>query len=142
MTDTIETPAATPADDFRARNKAIVFAALAKTGIHRVTVDYDGSGDSGQIENLEAWDSGNERMAFPSGTMVHLASETADQFLPESLEAAVETLAWDYLEISVGWGWENNDGAFGTFQFDIAARAITLEFNGRYSDTYTNTHNF
>jgi hypothetical protein len=142
MTDTIETPAATPAADFRARNKAIVFAALAKAGIRRVTVDYDGSGDSGQIENVEAWDPGDERMAFPSGTMVHLASETADQFLPESLEAAVETLAWDYLEISVGWGWENNDGAFGTFVFDVPARTLTLEHNERYTEFNTTTHDF
>jgi hypothetical protein len=131
-----------PADDFRARNKATLFAALAEAGIHRVTVEYDGSGDSGQIENVEAWDARNERMTFPSGVMVQLASETPTQLLPERLEAAVETLAWDYLEISIGWGWENNDGAFGTFVFDVPARTIALEHNERYTEITTTSHEF
>jgi hypothetical protein len=131
MTDTTQTPSAAPVDDVRARNKAIVFAALAEAGIHRVTVDYDGSGDSGQIENIEAWDASNERIPFPSNSKVHLASDNADFPLPDhQLEAAVETLAWDYLEIY--YGWENNDGAFGTFVFDVPGRTITLEHNERY----------
>ena len=56
MTDTTEMPSATPAEDIRAHNKNLIFAALAEAGIHRVTVDYDGSGDSGQIESIEAWE--------------------------------------------------------------------------------------
>ena len=66
MNDTTETLSAAPVDDVRARNKAIVFAALAEAGIHHVTVDYDGSGDSGQIEDVEAWNADNERIPFPS----------------------------------------------------------------------------
>ena len=31
-------------------------------------------------------------------------------------------------------GWENNDGAFGVFVFDIAKRSIELEFSARYRD--------
>ena len=31
-------------------------------------------------------------------------------------------------------GWENNDGAFGEFTFDVAERTIELEFNGRFTD--------
>jgi hypothetical protein len=141
MTDTTETPSATPVDDIRARNKAIVFAALAEAGIHRVTVDYDGSGDSGQIENIEAWDAGNERIPFPSNSKVQLASDNADSLLPDQhLEAAVETLAWDYLEIY--YGWENNDGAFGTFVFDVPDRSIALEHNERYTEVNSTSHEF
>ena len=143
MTDTIEAPAAASVDDVGARNKAILFAALAEAGIHRVTVDYDGSGDSGQIENVEAWNAGNERIPFPPGVMVELASENPDRPLPaQNLEAAVETLAWDYLEISIGWGWENDDGAFGTFVFDVPARSIRLEHNARYTEVNTTSHEF
>ena len=141
MTATTETSPAAPVDDVRARNKAIVFAALAAAGIHRVTVGYDGSGDSGQIEDVEAWDTGNERIPFPSDVKIQLASENPDHPLTEqNLEAAVETLAWDYLEIY--YGWENNDGAFGTFVFNVADRSITLEHNERYTEVNTTSHEF
>jgi hypothetical protein len=141
MNDMTETPTATPVDDVRARNKAIVFAALAEAGIHKVTVDYDGSGDSGQIESVEAWDAGNERIPLPSDPGIRLAPDNPDHpLMPLNLEAAVETLAWDYLEIYNGW--ENNDGAFGTFVFDVPARTVTLEHNERYTEVNTSTHEF
>ena len=141
MTDTTETPSATPADDIRARNKAIVFAALAETGIHKVTVEYDGGGDSGQIEDVAAWNAGDERISFPSDRKITLLSENPDHPLAQqSFEAAVETLAWDYLEIY--YGWENNDGAFGTFVFDVPARTISLEHNERYTELNTTSHEF
>ena len=136
MTDITETSSAAPADDVRARNKAIVFAALAEAGIHKVTVDYDGSGDSGQIESVEAWDARNERVPFPSDARIRLGSDDPGQ----NLEAAVEHLCWDYLEIH--YGWENNDGAFGTFVFDVPNRTITLEHNERYTEVNTTSHEF
>ena len=43
-----------------------------------------------------------------------------------SLEAAIETLVYDYLETTHP-GWEINDGAFGTFVFDVAERTIERE---------------
>jgi hypothetical protein len=141
MNDMTETPTATPVDDVRARNKTIVFAALAKAGIHKVTVDYDGSGDSGQIESVDAWDAGNERIPLPSDPRIRLAPDNPDHPLtPLNLEAAVETLAWDYLEIY--YGWENNDGAFGTFVIDVPTRTVTLEHNERYTEVNTSTHEF
>jgi uncharacterized protein DUF6878 len=141
MNDTTDTLPAAPVGDVRARNKAIVFAALTEAGIHRVTVDYDGSGDSGQIENVEAWDADNDRTPFPSGVKIQLASENPAYPLSEqNLEAAVETLAWDYLEIY--FGWENNDGAFGTFVFDVPARTVMLEHNERYTEVNTTSHEF
>jgi hypothetical protein len=133
MTDTTETLPAAPVDDVRARNKAIVFAALAETGIHKVTVEYDGGGDSGQIEDVAAWNAGDERISFPSDRKITLLSENPDHPLPEqSFEAAVETLAWDFLEQRHD-GWENNDGAFGIFVFDVPGRLVTLEHNERYT---------
>lgn len=141
MTETTETPSATPAEDPRADNKNLIFAALAEAGIHRVTVDYDGSGDSGQIESIEAWDPRNERIPFPSNPKIQLASDNPVHPLTErTLEAAVETLAWEYLEIY--YGWENNDGAFGTFVFNVPGNSITLEHRARFTDVDISTHQF
>jgi len=58
-----------------------------------------------------------------------------------SLQDAIESLCYDYLEVTHG-GWENNDGAFGEFHLDVAERTVDLEFHGRFSDTYTTNHTF
>jgi hypothetical protein len=102
MTDTIETPPAAPADDARARNKAIVFAALAEAGIHRVIVEYDGSGDSGQIEYIEARDAGDEKLALPPIPKVRLASAAPeDPPVETTFQEAIEILAYDYPKMRV-----------------------------------------
>lgn len=140
MTDTTET--ITTAGEIRARNKAIVFDALANAGIHCVTVGYEGSGDSGQIQDVEAWSTANERMPIPADLRIHLVSENPDHArAPQSLEAAVESVAWDYLD-DLYFGWENNDGAFGTFVFDVAARTVKLEHNERYTEVNMTSHEF
>jgi hypothetical protein len=126
--------------DVRARNKEIIFAALASAGIHRVTVEYDGSGDSGQIETIEAWNAANDRMPFPSDLRIQLLPKDPAS-AGYDLDAAVETVAWDYL-YDLYCGWENNDGACGTFVFDVPARTVTLEHNERYTDVNTTTHEF
>lgn len=142
MSDSNETRSAANKDDIRARNKEILFAALAAAGIHRVTVEYDGSGDSGQIENVEAWGVANERMPFRADTRIRLVSANPDQSCSDSnLEAAVENVAWDYL-YDLYCGWENNDGAFGRFVFDVPARTVTLEHNERYTEVNTTSHEF
>src|SRR5437016_14443747 len=98
MNDTTETQPGASVDTTRGRNKNLIFDALADAGIHRVTVDYDGSGDSGQIESIEAWDAANEKIPLPSSRKVQLASENPDRPVDHiGLEAAVEELAWHYL---------------------------------------------
>jgi hypothetical protein len=65
---------------------------------------------------------------------VQLASGNPDCPVNEtSLEAAIEDLAWDYL-YDEHCGWENNDGAFGTFVFSVPHRTIVLEHNERFTD--------
>src|SRR5205814_6758720 len=130
---TTQTQTGAPVDDIRAHNKDVIFAALAEIGIHHVTVDYDGSGDSGQIDSIEAWDTGNQKSPLPSSRKVQLASENPGRPVDHiGLEAAVEELAWDFLYDNHG-GWENNDGAFGTFVFNVPDRTITLEHNERFN---------
>ncbi len=57
------------------------------------------------------------------------------------LREAVEELCYGYLEQKYG-GWENNDGAFGEFRFDVAERRIALDFNGRFTDYSHSSHAF
>ena len=49
-----------------------------------------------------------------------------------TLLAVVEEMAYDYLA-DTHRGWENDDGAYGEFCFDAAARTIHLDFNERFT---------
>lgn len=125
------------------RNKAAVFDALAAAGISRVLVEFDGEGDDGQISSVTAF-CGEERTEFPQTTVSiqEIAWGNTNAVTTEmTLEGAIETLCYDYLEVTHD-GWVNNDGAFGEFHFDVAARTIDLEFHGRFTDTCTSNHTF
>jgi hypothetical protein len=53
----------------RPANKADLFAILAGAGIARVTVEFDGCGDSGQIESVEAVSLAGAPCALPATSL-------------------------------------------------------------------------
>jgi hypothetical protein len=127
----------------RPANKDRLFDGLLAAGITHVTVSFDGEGDSGQIESIGAWN-GETAVDFPDVEIAY-AALTWDS--PEvemrslSLQDVAEQLAYDFLSDTHG-GWENNDGAYGEFCFDAAARTIHLEFNERFTSSELFTHDF
>jgi len=124
-------------------NKTAVFDALAAANITQVLVEFDGVGDSGQVETVTAF-RGKVQIAFPSTTIaLQQASwgSTELRCIEEKLSQAIETLCYDYLEETHD-GWENNDGAFGEFSFSVEEREIELEFHDRYTATLTENHTF
>lgn len=124
-------------------NKTVVFTALAAHGITHVVVVFDGYGDSGQIEQIDAF-SGEERadIKHESVTLVRARWGSQETFTETmSLEGAIETLAYDFLERTHP-GWENNDGADGEFTFDVVGQSVTLDFNAHYTASETYTHEF
>ena len=124
-------------------NKRAVFAALAAANITQVQVEFDGEGDSGQIESVIAF-RGDERADLPVTTVnVRNVSWGDAEPVPtqSTLGAAIGTLCYDYLEETHG-GWENNEGGFGEFHLDVARRTVELEFNGRFTDIDTSNHTF
>ncbi|MFD1911816.1 DUF6878 family protein [Halodurantibacterium flavum] len=124
-------------------NKAALFGALAAAGITSVVVTFDGSGDSGQIEDITA-QRGEELADLPPGVITIASAAWGDPGIAAntmSVEQAIEQLAYDLLSMKHG-GWENNDGAYGEFTFDVATRVITLEHNERYTTTEFYSHEF
>jgi hypothetical protein len=126
------------------RNKQALFDALSSTAITHITVEFDGEGDSGQIEDMLAYN-GNDQVPFPALEIttesISFGSSITRTSRSSLLKEAIEGICYDYLESTHG-GWENNDGAYGTFELDVGKRSIDLEFNGRYTATETTTHNF
>lgn len=124
-------------------SKAALFPVLAAASIIQLDVEFDGEGDSGQIESIEAR-GGDAIVDLPSGTVlmsVAMADGSGLQTRPCPIRDAVETLAYDCLEDAAG-GWENNNGAFGTIRFDVATQTITLELNTRVSESVCSEHVF
>ena len=125
-------------------NKAALFDALARAGITSVTVKFDGYGDSGQIEQIEAH-AGHALAELPPDQIEFVEPVYGD---PEEVERsthtvsdAIDTLVYAFLD-QTHCGWENNDGAFGAVTFDVEARTITLDYNGRYTESDYSCHTF
>jgi hypothetical protein len=124
-------------------NKAAFFDALSAAHITEVTVTFDGEGDSGQVNDINAF-RGDEPVQLPEQTLAIRTVNwdgSATAVVEQAFGSALETICYDFLEQEHG-GWENNDGAFGEFTFNVAERTVELEFNGRYSDVHTSTHAF
>jgi hypothetical protein len=124
-------------------NKGAVFDVLADANITSVLVEFDGEGDSGQINSITATRD-KQSVELPATNIKTLAVlwGIAEPVTREStLQDAIETLCYDYLERKHG-GWENNDGGFGEFHLDVATRTVDLEFHGRFTDTFTSYHTF
>ena len=124
-------------------NKTALFQALSAAGVTLVIVSFDGYGDSGQIENVEV-KAGDTVVAMPECT-IEIAEAAWDQAEPNrttiSIAEVIERLVYDLLT-DTHWGWENNDGAYGDFTFDVAERTITLDYNERYTASDYSQHVF
>ena len=84
---------------------------LRSLGIAQVTAEYEGYGDSGNIEDVTVQ---------PAGIA-----------LPEELCTKLGDFAW-----SVAYhqhpGFENNEGGYGTLTWDVTADSIALDHADRY----------
>ena len=58
-----------------------------------------------------------------------------------SVREAIEHLVYDALSETHG-GWENNEGAYGEFVFDVPALEIRLDYNERIAATEYYAHTF
>jgi len=121
-------------------NKTAVFDVLTAAGIASVVATFDGEGDSGQIESILADDAAElphitiELQQTVWGTGKLDSKQT-------TLRDAIETLCYDFLSQEHG-GWENNDGAYGEFTFNVVERTVELDFNARFTDSTHFSHSF
>ncbi len=112
-------------------NKSALFECLAAARITTAIVEFDGSRDSGQIEGIIARRE-DQVIDLPRGpvqitTILWDGSTVASSM---SVGEALEALAYAFLEEEHG-GWEDNEGAYGEFTFDVADRSISLNYNER-----------
>ena len=85
---------------------------LVKLGVDTVTINYGGYGDSGTLE---------DPLAFQNDKPVELPSKLNDLLL-------------EFAESYLPGGWENNDGACGTFVLNIKERRFFREHCWRHTE--------
>ena len=87
---------------------------------------------------------GDTVVDMPGGE-IEIATAVWDQAEPDRSMApirdVIETFVYDLLGQTHD-GWENSDGAYGDFTFDVAERTITLDYNERHMKSDYSQHVF
>ena len=125
-------------------NKSALFDALSAAAIQTVVIEFDGCGDSGQLENITGLDAENAEIPLPEADIEirEVQFEGASILVVKRpVRDVLETLAYDLLEQTHD-GWENGDGGHGEFTFDVATRSITLDYNERFTNSTNYQHEF
>lgn len=98
---------------------------LKVTGVARVQIQYDGCDDSGQIESVMYIDR-EGKLIDPAGQGTFTEEQLKDLF-------------YDLIQARHA-GWENNDGAFGEFEWDLAADTLNHTHHDRFTEYDTTEH--
>lgn len=97
---------------------------LRLAAVVRLEVEYDGCGDEGQLERITCFDEQDKEVSINGHP---------------KLEEAVQDFFYDVLECRYG-GWENNEGAYGTFGWNLREDTLHHEHNARFTDVHTEEH--
>ena len=100
--------------DFTKQHVQNLFAQLKLLNVNSFEIEFDGSGDSGQIEGVTFYDSSIEVMDIPEDTIswVYTAYGQEPKDTKVTIHKAVEDLGYQMLEES-GHDWYNNEGGYG-----------------------------
>lgn len=119
-------------------NKEIAFDILNSEGVKSVTIDFDGNGDSGQLEPSSLDDRLKKKVVKGSkisqGIVWSPKGNTHRWKKNCTLEEILQSFCYDALEAS-NPGWEINWGSFGQFVFLVDERVVNFEFNQRIVQT-------
>jgi hypothetical protein len=134
-------------DDHTTDLKDIVFDLLAKKNIAEFTVNFDGSGDSGQIDSIDLPDEiiGEKVAGIKVSDGIHYYSSTGPEQIyddAKNIGDVIESVCYQVLQNNVCSGWEIDDGSFGEFLFDVKKRKVKLEFNERVTDVNQHEYEF
>jgi hypothetical protein len=120
--------------------RQLVCQKLINVGITNVDADYDGYGDDGQLEQLRfsKGDAEIERGTIDNHRLPRKPKKEGYHYPDDLTEdvglyEAVEDIFYDYLELKFA-GWENNEGAFGKFVWELATDKLRLDHSERYTD--------
>lgn len=122
-------------------NKALAIEALRGAGVTKATVEFSGSGDSGQIDYINV--EGTKPFGLIDVTLRSTSMYPGSDFARfTDVHDLIDNLAFQVIDAAGHSGWENNDGASGTITFDIEAGTIEFEINSYYTESEYSAETF
>lgn len=135
------------------KNRHTLLAALQSVGATHVEVTFEGSGDSGCVEDVHyTWlgNSGDEntdnaldelQVPWNCSEGLKLNPQTNQwekqyKLKITPLRTVIEEFSYELLDQDHG-GWENDEGAYGMLEIDVITSTIRLVFNERYLEVKT-----
>jgi len=133
-------------DELSEGHKEILFDILAREGIKSVVVTFSGSGDDGSVDSSDLPDKIKkivvEGSRVSQGTVWHAAGEVTHRWKENcTVEEIIQSLCYEAIEAKHD-GWENGDGAYGDFNFDVEKRKVHLDFNQQYTESELYEYDF
>ncbi len=132
-------------DEAQTHNKPVLFDVLHGLGVAKVEVYFDGYGDAGQIEDIAAFDAAGAKLKVNGLLTIKTVKDDLTEGHIEdkqcSIAEGIERVCYEYLTATHD-GWENDDGSFGTFVFDVAAHTVKLDVSERYTETRDYEHKY
>jgi hypothetical protein len=107
------------AGEQRGETRATLLAELRALGVTNIEVQYEGYGDSGNVEDV----------VVTPGTIT----------LTEELRRRVEDFGWDFA-YALSPGFENNEGGYGELTWALVTDKIDVSHSNRYIATNTTEH--
>ena len=133
MTDTTSFISDFTAEEIRRREalpdiKRRLLKELGRSRIVSVTIAYDGEGDSGQIEDISAYNAAGKLTKLDR--RVRLSASHSE---PIALYQAIDEFAWELLAVYHG-AYYDNEGGYGTIEIDVASGRVHIDHNDRVID--------
>lgn len=131
-------------------NKEILFDLMRRYGFEKLSIYFDGGGDDGQINSIEAIPSkGAEKFLnrIVDGARIKVScgwsngQQSYQDKLNPTIKDIVEDIVYIVLEGQFG-GWENDDGSCGEFVVDANKRKVELTMKQRYYEYDVTLYDF
>ena len=134
--------------DFTKQHVTNLFAQLKLLNVKEFRINFEGSGDDGQIDEIEFYNANNETFDVPSDMVSWVYTEYGQEPINRqvTIHKAIEDLGYQMLD-EAGHDWVNNDGGYGTIDVtlegDDGKPSVHMEINIRYTneDQYDYTNN-
>lgn len=128
--------------DFTKQHVQNLFAQLKLLNVDYFTIEFEGSGDDGQIDLIEFYNNNDDKIQIPEDTITwayrdYTADDGSTKEEQVTLHKAVEDLGYQMLDES-GHDWYNNDGGYGEINImlenHVGKPSVNMDIKIRYTD--------
>jgi hypothetical protein len=128
--------------------------ALKLAGVHRIEIEFDGSGDSGDINDVLFFNKNDANIDVSSIVVPWVSSQTKFNHETRQWDTTTDEVEVDLVNVTkdafydlvnaYNYDWYNNDGGFGTLKMEFNDEGTELlmevEFNIRYTEVNSYSH--